>query len=60
MTPIIDAWFVLIVALAARLNREQSKALEYVFAENRVLKEQLKARGGQRIGQTSLPARLST
>ena len=49
MTPIVDAWFVLIVALAARLNREQSKALEYLFAENRVLKEQLKARGGRII-----------
>ncbi len=43
----MDAWFVLVVALAARLNREQDKALEYLLAENRVLKEQLKNRGGR-------------
>jgi putative transposase len=43
----IDAWFIVVVALAARLNREQDKALEYLLAENRVLKEQLKARGGR-------------
>ena len=47
MGPIMDAWFVLVVALAARLNREQDKALEYLLAENRVLKEQLKNRGGR-------------
>ncbi|MFN2202777.1 MAG: integrase core domain-containing protein [Caldilineaceae bacterium] len=47
MGPIIDAWFVLVVALAARLNREQDKALQYLLVENRVLKEQLTNRGGR-------------
>ena len=47
MGPIIDAWFVLVVALAARLNREQDRILEYLLAENRVLKEQLRSRGGR-------------
>ena len=47
MGPILDAWFVIVIAVAARLNREQSKALEYLLVENRVLKEQLKARGGR-------------
>ena len=47
MGPMLDAWLVIVVALAARLNREQGKALEYLLAENKVLKEQLKARGGR-------------
>ncbi len=47
MGPIIDTWFVAILAVAGWFNREQDKALEYLLAENRVLKEQLKARGGR-------------
>jgi hypothetical protein len=40
--PLIDAWFVLVVSTAGWLNREQNKALEYLRAENAVLKERLK------------------
>ena len=47
MNPIIDAWFVTVVAVAGWINREQDKAVEYLLAENRVLKEQLKAKGGR-------------
>lgn len=47
MGPIIEAWFVLIVAMAARLNREQDKALQYLLAENRILKAKLKRKGGR-------------
>ena len=47
MGPIIDAWFVLVVAVAGFLNQEQNEILEYLLAENRVLKEQLKSRGGR-------------
>jgi hypothetical protein len=42
MTPIIEAWFVLVVSVAGWLNREQDKAVQYLLAENKVLKEQLK------------------
>ena len=59
MAPIIDAWLIVVVAIAARLNREQSKALEYLLAENRVLKEHLRGRGGRirfADGQRSLLA----
>ena len=47
MTPIIEAWFVLVVSVAGWLNREQDKAVQYLLAENKVLKEQLKSRGGR-------------
>jgi putative transposase len=47
MASIIDAWFVVTIALAGWLNREQGKALAYLQVENRVLKEQLKAREGR-------------
>jgi len=47
MTPIIDAWFVFGVSIAAWMNRQQDKALQYILAENRILKEQLRARGGR-------------
>ncbi len=43
----MDAWFVLVVSVAGWINREQDKVVEYVLAENRVLKEQLKTRGGR-------------
>jgi transposase InsO family protein len=45
MGPIIDAWFVLVVSVAGWLNRQQDSALQYLLTENRVLKEQLNARG---------------
>jgi hypothetical protein len=45
MTPIIDSWFVLVVSVTGWLNREQDNGLQYILAENRVLKEQLKTRG---------------
>jgi transposase InsO family protein len=35
--------------MAARLNREQNKALEYLLAENAVLKQQLKSKGRLRF-----------
>ncbi len=47
MGPHIDAWFVTVVAVVGWINREQDKALEYLLAKNRVLKEQLTARGGR-------------
>ena len=47
MAPIIEAWFVLVVGVAGWLNREQDKAVRYLLAENKVLKEQLKSRGGR-------------
>lgn len=47
MKPILDAWSLVIVAIAGVLNREQGRALEYLVAENRVLKEQLRSRGGR-------------
>ena len=37
----------LVVSLAGILNRQQDKVLEYLLAENKVLKEQLKASGGR-------------
>lgn len=47
MTPIIDVWFLLMVSVAGWLNREQDKVVEYLLAENRVLREQLRNRGGR-------------
>ena len=47
MTPIIEAWFVLVVSVGGWLNREQDKAVQYLLAENKVLKEQLKKKGGR-------------
>ncbi len=37
----MSPWHVVLVALAGWLNREQQKAIEYLNAENRVLREQL-------------------
>ena len=45
MGPIMDAWLLFVVAVAGWMNREQSKALEYLLAENAVLKEHLKKNG---------------
>ena len=47
MTPIIEAWFVLVVSVAGWLNREQDKAVQYLLAENKILKEHLQSRGGR-------------
>lgn len=47
MGPIIDAWFVVVVSVAGWINREQDKVVEYLLAENRVIKEQLKTREGR-------------
>ena len=47
MTPIIEAWFVFVVSVAGWLNREQDKAVQYLLAQNKVLKEQLKDKGGR-------------
>jgi hypothetical protein len=40
----MSPWHVVRVALAGWLNREQQKAIEYLKAENRVLREQLGAK----------------
>ena len=47
MNMIIDAWFITVVTAAGWLNRQQDKAVQYLLAENRVLKQQLKGRGGR-------------
>jgi hypothetical protein len=57
MTPIIDAWFVLVVSVAGWLNREQDNGVQYILTENRMLKEQLKTRG-RRIRFTDKQQRL--
>ena len=41
----------LLAMLAGWINREQQQVIEYLKAENGVLREQLKARGGRiRVG----------
>ena len=47
MAPVIDAWFVVVISLAGWLNQRQDKTVEYMRAENKILKEQLNARGGR-------------
>ena len=47
MWRILQPWQVLVVAVASIINREQAAALKYLRAENAVLKEQLKGRGGR-------------
>ncbi len=44
---VVDSWFVLVVAVAGWLNRDQEKTLAYLLAENRILKEQLQGKGGR-------------
>jgi transposase InsO family protein len=58
MAPLIDTWSIVIVAIAGWINREQDKVIEYLQAENGVLKEQAKARGRLRFtdGQRRLLA----
>ena len=46
MPPVIQAFHLLVIALAGWLNRQQQVVIDYLIEENRVLKEQL---GGQRL-----------
>ena len=46
MTPVIQPFHLLVIALAGWLNRQQQVVIDYLIEENRVLKEQL---GGQRL-----------
>jgi putative transposase len=57
MNLILHPWQILVLAVAGMLNREQDKVVEYLLAENRVLKQQLKKRGG-RIKFTDAQRRL--
>ena len=44
---IIASWFVLVVAVGGWFNRQQDQALRYLLTENKVLREQLRARVGR-------------
>ncbi len=44
MSPILTPWSVVVLAIAGGLNQEQARLVEYLLAENKVLKEQLKGR----------------
>jgi putative transposase len=46
MTPVIQPFHLIIIALAGWLNRQQQAVIDYLIEENRVLKEQLE---GQRL-----------
>ena len=46
MTPVIQSFHLLVIALAGWLNRQQQVVIDYLIEENRVLKEQP---GGQRL-----------
>ena len=46
MTPVIQPFHLLVIALAGWLNRQQQVVIDYLIEENRVLKEQP---GGQRL-----------
>ena len=46
MTNVIQAFHLLVIALAGSLDRQQQAEIDYLMEENRVLKEQL---GGQRL-----------
>ena len=54
----LTPWAVVVVAIAAWINREQEKVIDYLKAENNVLTEQLKGRGRLRFtdGQRCLLA----
>lgn len=47
MVLLAEAWMVLLVALAGWVNRQQLQVIEYLRAENQVLKEQLQGRRGR-------------
>ena len=57
MRAILEPWHILVLALASMVNREQQEVIEYLKAENRVLKEQLKTKGG-RVRYTDAQRRL--
>jgi transposase InsO family protein len=44
---ILDSFFVLLVAIAGRLNDDQQRVIDYVVTENRILREMLEGRGGR-------------
>ena len=46
MTPVIQPFHLLVIALAGWLNRHQRAVIDYLIEENRVLKEQIE---GQRL-----------
>lgn len=46
MTPVIQPFHLIVIALAGWLNRQQQAVIDYLIEENRVLKEQLE---GQRL-----------
>ena len=37
----LHPWYILVIAMAGWMNREQSAALEYLREENRILRELL-------------------
>jgi len=41
LTAVKDMWQFFLIAVAGRINREQLAIIEYLMAENRVLREQL-------------------
>ena len=44
---ILQPWHLFVLAVANMINHEQSKIIEYLKVENRVLREQLLQRGGR-------------
>ena len=44
MTPVIQPFHLLVIALAGWLNRQQQAVIDYLIEENRVLKEQLEGK----------------
>jgi hypothetical protein len=42
---VIDAWLVLVVAVAGWMTKGQAEVMEYLLAENRVLREQVRRTG---------------
>ena len=46
---VLQPWHLIILAVASLINREQQKVVEYLRAENRVLKEHLRGKGRVRF-----------
>ena len=62
MKPILSPFYLLVMSLAGYLNREQQKILDYLKAENAVLRQQLRGRrlrlnDAQRLKLAELSAR---
>ena len=53
---VIQAWQLMVLAIAARLNDEQAKVIAYLRVENRVLREQLTAKDSDSASQTGSAA----